>query len=350
VSIPYSIIKTDYKPSKKHKILLLFSIFVGILGIVLTFCIPALINIHPPEIEYPIIIISFQMDLCSLLILFSLYKIYRWRIVLCSSMVILILGWLLFCCIIYLTQDRIGFPQPKLSDGTQYYIKSIFSNIEDISLETPDKIKLKGYIIHNSTESKSPLMIYFGGNNEPVPPFFLRNFKGWNVAFINYRGYGLSDGIPTQQNLKNDALTIYDTLSRREDIDNQNIVMMGRSLGTGVAIYLAKERTVQGVVLISPYDSIKGVQGDQFPFIPSVLIKNDYNPVELVKSIKVPVLCFIGDQDHFIFPKRSRSLIKVWGGESNIRTIEGANHENIYLSHFIYDDTVLFLNKIHKTQ
>jgi hypothetical protein len=62
------------------------------------------------------------------------------------------------------------------TEGMQYYIKSIFSGIEDISLETPDKIKLKGYIIHNSTESKSPLLIYFGGNNEPSTTFLFEKF------------------------------------------------------------------------------------------------------------------------------------------------------------------------------
>jgi fermentation-respiration switch protein FrsA (DUF1100 family) len=350
VSIPSSIIRTGYQPRKKKKLLLFLSIIVGIMGIALTLCIPALINIQPPEVEYPILIISIQMDLFSLLILISFYKIYRLRTVLWSSLTILILGWLLFCGVIFAVQDKIVLPQPKLSEGLQYVIKSVFNNIEDISIETPDHVKLRGYLIRNSTAIKSPLIIYFGGNDESSPPFFLKNFKDWNVAFINYRGYGLSEGTPTQQNLKNDALTIYDSLTKREDIDNANIVMMGRSLGTGISIYVANERSVQGVILISPYDRIKGVQEDQMPFLPPVLIKNDFNPIEFVKSVKVPVLCFIGDQDHFVFPNRSRSLIKEWAGQSEIRTIEGANHRNIYLSHYIYDDTVLFLSKIYSNK
>jgi predicted alpha/beta hydrolase family esterase len=178
-------------------------------------------------------------------------------------------------------------------------------NIGDITLETPDHVKLKGYFIHNSTASKSPLLIYYGGNNEPI------------------------------------------ALAKREDVDSGQIVMMGRSLGTGGAVYVAKERSVQGVVLISPYDSIKGVQEDQVPFLPAALIKNDFNSVELAKSIHAPVLCFIGDKDHFISPQRSKTLIKAWAGESNIRTIQGANHQDISFSHFIYDDTVEFLSKIH---
>jgi pimeloyl-ACP methyl ester carboxylesterase len=219
--------------------------------------------------------------------------------------------------------------------------------MEDISLKTPDSIILKGYFIHNSTESNAPLIIFFGGNDEPSPPFFLKNYKGWNVAFINYRGYGLSEGSPSELNLRHDALSIYDALSKREDVDTDHIVMAGRSLGTGVAIYVAKERSVKGVILISPYDRIKGVQEDLFPFIPPILIRNDYNPIELVSSIKVPLLCFIGDQDHLISPKRSESLVKEWAGESEIRKIEGANHDNIYFSHYIDDYMVSFLRKIY---
>jgi uncharacterized protein len=217
---------------------------------------------------------------------------------------------------------------------------------EEISVETTDGLYVRGYFIRNSSSIKSPLIIYFSGNAEAIPPFFLNKLTGWNVAYINYRGYGLSDGTPTEENMKRDALSIYDTLSRKGDVDKNKIVAMGRSSGTGVAIYLAKERLVQGVVLISPYDSIKGVQGDQFPLLPSFLIKNDFKPIELAASINKPLLSFIGAQDRLILPDRSKQLIREWGGESETRIIEDANHDNIYFSPLIYEDTLAFLNDI----
>jgi hypothetical protein len=340
---------TANQPNLKSKLLLILSIIAGIIGVALTCCVPAIINIHPAaNIEYPIIILSIQMDLCSLVLLLVLVKTYRWKKVLLASFSIILMGWLLFCGAIYTFQDRIALPQTQLSEGRQFYDHSIFNNMEDISLKTPDSIILKGNFIHNSTKSNAPLIIFFGGNDEPSPPFFLNNYKGWNIAFINYRGYGLSEGTPTQQNLTNDALFIYDTLSKRKDVDSENIVVMGRSLGSGVAVYLAKERPVKGVVLISAFDSLKGVLGDQLPLLPSVLIKYVFKPVELAKSIKTPVLCFFGDQDRFFVPKRSNALIKAWAGESEVRTIEGVNHQNIYLSHYLHDDTVMFLDKILK--
>jgi pimeloyl-ACP methyl ester carboxylesterase len=78
--------------------------------------------------------------------------------------------------------------------------------------------------------------------------------------------------------------------------------------------------------------SIKGVQGDQFALLPSFLIKYEFKPIELAKSINKPLLSFIGTRDRLLFSERSKRLVSEWGGESETRIIEDANHDNIYYS------------------
>ncbi len=117
-------------------------------------------------------------------------------------------------------------------------------------------------------------MIYFGGNGEEVSwlvPEFSR-VPDWAALLVNYRGYGLSEGQPSETKLYRDALALYDRATRRPDIDSGRVIVMGRSLGTGVATYLASQRPVAGVVLISPYDSLVQVAREAYPFLPVNLL------------------------------------------------------------------------------
>ena len=74
----------------------------------------------------------------------------------------------------------------------------------------------------------------------------------WSLALVNYRGYGASEGKPSERSFFADALVVFDTLTRRPDVDASRIVLFGRSLGSAVATYVAAERPVAGVVRCHP--------------------------------------------------------------------------------------------------
>src|SRR5262245_62679558 len=90
----------------------------------------------------------------------------------------------------------------------------------------------------------------------------------WSLALVNYRGYGESDGNPSETTLFGDALAVFDALASRPEIDRARIVLVGRSLGSGVATYVASERPVAAVVLISPYDSMTAIARRHYPWLP----------------------------------------------------------------------------------
>lgn len=134
-------------------------------------------------------------------------------------------------------------------------------------------------------------------------------------AFFNYRGYGLSQGVPSERALFQDALVIFDYLEDHPGVDFSSIFALGDSLGTGMASYLASQRPLRGAALFSPYDKIKGgVASDLIPLIPtSLLLKNGFDLTQHVAHAKGPVLGIVGGANLVIRPIRSHKLLDAWG-------------------------------------
>lgn len=119
-----------------------------------------------------------------------------------------------------LLQRKIIFASPKLSGEVA---ASVTKNgkIENIELKMKDGNQLRGWLVKNSKNDKSNLLIYFGANAEEVSSLIPRveKLNDWSIALINYRGYGASEGTPEEKALCNDSLEIYDYFSRRSDIN-----------------------------------------------------------------------------------------------------------------------------------
>lgn len=257
-----------------------------------------------------------------------------------------VLGIGLFIATIGLLQDRILYMQPPLSERGEAYMQGTFPQLEEISIETDDHVDLSGWFIRNQTSETAPLLIYYGGSNENVVPGFMRELTGWNIAMVNYRGYGRSGGMPSEAHLKADALTVYDALSARGGVEGSRVVLAGRSLGSGIATHVASKRKAKGVVLISPYDSMDRVTRQLFPLLPGFLIHNHYKSIDLADGIHVPVLAFIGDEDRTVRPGRSRALMNQWAGEKQVIAIEDANHNSIVGYPVMAEETRRFLTEL----
>jgi pimeloyl-ACP methyl ester carboxylesterase len=162
---------------------------------------------------------------------------------------------------------------------------------------------------------------------------------------MNYRGYGDSQGKPSQTAICRDALYILDTLTARENIPMNHIVLMGRSLGSGVAVHVAAHRPVRGVILITPFDSLLNVARHHYPLLPvRWLLKHPFDSAALAPDIKVPALVIMGNQDAIIPNKRSTRLAQVWGGAVETVVIQGAGHNDIQLDPRYWEAVNLFLS------
>ena len=176
-------------------------------------------------------------------------------------------------------------------------------------------------------------MIYFGGNAEEVSGqvFDAPELAPWSVATFNYRGYGLSEGRPGQAALTADALAIFDQLAGRDDIDAERIVVLGRSLGTGVAVHLAANRPLQAVMLVSPFDSLRSIAQKEYPFVPvSLLLKHPFDSMAVAPKITAPLLVLAGERDRLIPATHSQRLHEAWAGPKQWELIPGAGHNDIH--------------------
>ena len=110
----------------------------------------------------------------------------------------------------------------------------------------------------------------------------------WSVAALNYRGYGRSEGAPSEAAISADALLVYDRLAGREDIDAERIVVFGRSLGSGVAVPLAARRPVHAVILVSPFDSLRRIAKKTYPFVPvPTLLRHPFDSLALAPRLSL---------------------------------------------------------------
>ena len=209
---------------------------------------------------------------------------------------LIILLYLSVAAFLYFNQHNLLYhPTPK--------VKSEFKTIKF----KDGNILINAYVLN---EDKKDAIIVFGGNNDSmaeVAKVFNNEFKNYSIYLLDYRGYGLSEGKPSQEAIFKDALKLYDYVFKK----HKNINIIGRSLGTSVASYVASKRDVKKLVLVTPFDSILNIAKERYFFLPvSLLVKDKYESINFIKDIKAKTLILIASNDKIVSSKRSGNLIK----------------------------------------
>lgn len=156
-----------------------------------------------------------------------------------------------------------------------------------------------------------------------------------NLAITHYRGYGGSDGEPGEVSLFSDALNLYKNVSESYD----DIILIGRSLGSGIATRLAAETTPSKLILITPYNSIEEVASEKFWWVPvSLLIKDKYQSWQYAKGVKTNTAFLVATNDKVIPMHSSMKLFYSFNEElTEIYTFQNAGHNSISASQKYYD-------------
>jgi uncharacterized protein len=154
-----------------------------------------------------------------------------------------------------------------------------------------------------------------------------RNAPGTGWLLVDYRGYGSSEGAPSQDALIQDGMQWY--AWAREKLAAQNILLFGRSLGTGVVVRIAAANPVAGVILVSPYDSLTNVARHHYPYLPvSWMLKHPFDSLQHAPGITAPLLCLIAGRDEVIPIVHSKRLFDAWKGPRRWVELESAGHNN----------------------
>ena len=199
----------------------------------------------------------------------------------------LLLIYSLLCLSLYLYQRHILF---VVQNGpVQTSEKEIVIKNDDISLH--------GYILNPGAPKA---LIYFGGNAEMAADnisIYKDLIPELSVYLMDYRGYGLSEGSPSERALFEDGLRIYDHLSTKHEA----IFLLGRSLGTGVAIYVASQRQIDKLILVSPFDSIANIAANLYSLFPvSLLIRDPFESWKYAIDVNAETIIFKAQSDHIV--------------------------------------------------
>jgi uncharacterized protein len=231
-----------------------------------------------------------------------------------------------FPVLVYLLQDRlIFFPQPL--DAAQRADRAKrYPAVREIFLTSPEGTPLHAW--HVPAAAQAPLVIYFGGNAEEVSWMLeeaTRRAPSVAWLLVDYRGYGASQGAPSETTMNADALAWY---ARAATLSNR-IFVLGRSLGSGVAVRLASRRPVAGVVLVAPFDSLVSVGQRHYPYLPvRWMLKHRFDSIALAPDIGAPLLCLTAMQDEVVPPEHARRLYDAWGGPKRWVGLIGATHNS----------------------
>jgi uncharacterized protein len=188
-------------------------------------------------------------------------------------------------------------------------------------------------------------ILYFGGNSEDVAwniESFAAAFPNTAVYLVNYRGYGGSTGLPTESALLDDAEKVFDWVHAR----HPRIGVIGRSLGSGVAVHLATVRDVSKLALVTPYDSIERVAQRHIAIVPMAwLLKDTFDSFSKASRVRAPVLVLVAERDRVIPRAHSVRLAGAFAlGQVELRDIAGTNHDSISTSPEYFRALTAFLS------
>lgn len=211
----------------------------------------------------------------------------------------------------------------KTAGGDQIYV--LFGKVLDRN----------GRILADS--ASRPTIIFFYGNAMTLSDCigFCRTWRsmGANVVGVEYPGYGMSSGKPSETACYAAADAAYDYLLTRSDIDRSKIIPVGLSLGTGVAIDLASRKAVAAMVLFAPYTSMDDMAKVLAPWVPAgIILKHHFLSEEKIRHLKIPILIVHGENDRMIPPEMSRRLARAASG-AQVRTLfVDSGHNDIFES------------------
>ncbi len=213
------------------------------------------------------------------------------------------------------------------------------------AIRTPDGETLAA--LHSLPVTDKPTLLFFPGNGDNIVHYgFLAEALGAHgigLLAISYRGYPGSTGSPSETGLLMDGLAAVDWLAAR---DEGPIVLLGRSLGTGVAVNTATEREAAAIVLVSAYDSIRAVARGHYPFLPvGLLIKESFRSDLWITGIAGPKLFLHGETDGIIPLSSAQALFTLASEPKTFSLQYGRGHNDIW-SAALVESIVAFTNSV----
>lgn len=241
----------------------------------------------------------------------------------------LALAYALVAALIYITQSALLFPTRMVGASPPLPPRA-----ERLLVHLSDGKELHGIHIPSDRPAASDRLVIlgFGGNAwnaDAVASFLHELYPDADVVAFHYRGYRPSTGAPTAAALLADAPLLHDHVAER--LGRWRIVAVGFSVGSGVAARLARERSLAGLILVTPFDSLAAVAAQHYRWLPvRLLFRHEMPAARDLRSTRLPVAVLAAEHDTLIPPARTEALRRQLPNLVFDRTIAGAGHNDIY--------------------
>lgn len=207
---------------------------------------------------------------------------------------------------------------------------------EDVYFETEDGLRLHGWWVPGPTNDVTLLWFHGNGGNlsDRVGILeLLHNELGASVFMFDYRGYGRSEGKPSEQGLYADARAALEALRAHVGTEPRGVVVYGQSLGAAVAVELATARTTRAVVLEAPFTSVPDMARHHYWFLPvASLLRSNFDSEARIADIDAPLLIMHGDRDEIVPPDMAERLFAAAREPKELNVLDGAGHNDAFLA------------------
>ena len=222
------------------------------------------------------------------------------------------------------TRVRRELPPGPLADGYE---------VVALRLERPDGVVLCGWQARPKVAVEhTRVLLYFGGRNEDVcwAPKMASYLAGWTIYAFNYRGMGDSGGTPSEQAVQADALALYALVRQQLGADIATLALMGRSLGTAVAVWLAHQVQPDRLVLLSPFCHLGSVLRTRWWSVPlALVVRRRFASLALAPQIGARALVLLAEQDDRVFHRDSLRLAQALAGTVQTGMVAGTTHRTL---------------------
>jgi len=255
--------------------------------------------------------------------------------------------YLIIILIVYLFQSKLlYFPDKNIIANPNFY----GFKYEDVNFKTSDNLNLHGWYIPADSAKYTLLFCHGNAGNISHRLESIKQFHdlGLSVFIFDYRGYGQSEGEISEEGSYIDANAVWDYLVNEKNINPQNIIIFGRSLGAAIACHLTINQNPAALIMESAFTSVPDLGVQIYPFLPvRWLSRFQYNNLENIQNINCPVLFIHSKNDEIIPFSHGEKLFEVAKNPKQFLEIHGSHNDGFYVSKNKYENEILqFLESI----
>lgn len=246
-----------------------------------------------------------------------------------QSIAFVIVGvYVISVIILAIVQTKLIFFPGKLSRNFKFQLGE---HGEEVFIGTSDGETINGLYYRGTRDD---VILYFHGNAGDLSgwQFVASDFLsfGYNILIIDYRGYGKSTGTISEAGFYRDAEAAYGFVVQQKGFNPQDVIIYGRSVGTGVAVHLASTFPNKGLVLEAPYTSLKALADEKLPFFfPSLYLKYTFDNEAKINTLKAPVIFVHGTMDTLIPVSHAETLYQRCNGDKKLVLVSGGSHNDL---------------------